>query len=811
MLRRIPLLPVALAALSVLALQVALTRVFSLIIWYHFAFLAIAVALLGFTGGGVAVQLWPGLREGDRDARMARLCLASAASVVLALTLASRLPFGASVLESPTQFAYFLAMLAAVTVPFLLTGAVIASALSASGAAASALYAADLVGSGVGCALSVVALDHLGGGAGAMLASAACMALAALAFARRSEAFRGRGTALALAAFAALAALLAWGRDPLRGPFYLPNAKIFPRIPKADIHSRRCDSTACVDLFRNPGHMGIWGLSRRYDLPAPTQVGVVIDAWALTSIFEAPRRPDGRPELRHPVFEMLLPSFVHLVDRARTFRPRRMLIIGAGGGVDVRSALHFGVPEIEGVEINRNIIRGVSQDFDRFAGGVYHHPSVRITHAEGRHYLRRSPSRYDVLQISGVDTYAASQAGAFALSENFLYTVEAFKEYLQHLSPDGTLTMTRWLYRPDRHTIRLCTIADQAYRELGLGDAAGRMVILSGGINEGPGDLSLLLARRTPFGADELRTIRVLAAANGFGVVWSPDGGAGDETFTRYFRAADRAAFVRGYHYRIEATTDDAPFFFEYNRFTRLLSSREWVFGAASGQTLLVVTLLLALVGGGLGLLLPPWLRRRRAGAVAGAAMAAGEAPTFLALGLGYIAVESVFVPKFTLFLGSPVHALSVVLFALLASSGLGSALSARLVGGSRRRLAAVAAAVAGLLVAEGLGLQRVFEAGLAWPFAARCALAVGLIALPGALMGVPFPTSLALGAAARDEAARGPWAAQAWVLNGYASVVGSVAAMIVAMAWGFTAVLAAAALCYALVAALAWRGARAR
>lgn len=803
-----PLLAVALTALSVLALQVSLTRVFSLIIWYHFAFLAIAVALLGFTGGGVAVQLRPSLREGDLDARMAKLCLAAAASTVLALLVASRIPFGASVLASPTQFAYFLAMLAAVTVPFLLAGVVIAAVLSSYGAAAPTLYAADLAGSGLGCALSVVALDRLGGGAGAMTASATAMALAALAFARRSDGFRARGTALAGASAVALAALTAWGSDPLNGPFYLPNAKLFPRVAKADIYSRRCDSTACVDLFRNPTHMGIWGLSRRYNLPAPTQVGVVIDAWALTSIFEAPRRPDGSPELRHPVFEMLLPSFVHLADRARSYRPQRMLIIGAGGGVDVRSALHFGVPEVEGVEINRNIVRGVSQDFDRFAGGVYHHPHVRITNAEGRHYLRRSPTRYDVLQISGVDTYAASQAGAFALSENFLYTVEAFEEYLQHLSPDGTLTMTRWLYRPDRHTIRLCAIADRAYRELGLGDAADRMVILSGGAGDGPGDLSLLLARRSPFGADELRAIRLLAAANGFGVVWAPDGGPGDETFTRYFRAPDRAAFVRDYHYRIEATTDDEPFFFEYNRFTRLLSSREWVFGAASGQVLLVVTFLLALVGGALGLLLPPWLRRRRAGAVASAAMAPGEAPTFLALGLGYIAVESVFVPKFTLFLGNPVHALSVVLFALLASSGLGSALSARLVGGDRRRLGAVAAAVAALLVLEGVGLHRVFEAALAWPFAARCALAVALIAVPGALMGVPFPTSLALGSAARDEDARGPWAAQAWVLNGYASVVGSVGAMIVAIAWGFTAVLAAAAVCYALVAALAFRAA---
>jgi hypothetical protein len=765
------------------------------------------VALLGFSGGGVIVQLRPRLREGDLDARMAKLCLAAAGSIVVALTVASRIPFGASVLESPTQFAYFLLLLGAVFVPFLLSGVVIAAVLSSYGASAATLYAADLAGSGVGCALSVLALNHLGGGAGAMTAAAAVMALAALAFARRSDGFRARGTALSLGAAALLVGLTAWASDPLHGPFYLPNAKLFPRVAKADIYSRRCDSTACVDLFRNPGHLGIWGLSRRYNLALPRQVGVVIDAWALTSIFEATRGPDGAPELRHPVFEMLLPSFGHLVDRARSFRPRRMLIIGAGGGVDLRSALHFGVPEVEAVEINRNIIRGVSQDFNTWAGGLYHHPNVRLTNAEGRHYLRRSPTRYDLLQISGVDTYAASQAGAFALSENFLYTVEAFKEYLEHLSPEGTLTMTRWLYRPDRHTIRLCTIADRAYRELGLGDAADRMVILSGGAGDGPGDLSLVLARRTPFRPDELRAIRLLATANGFGVVWSPDSPSTTTEFERYFRAPDRAAFVRGYHFRIEATTDDTPFFFEYNRFTRLLSSREWVFGAASGQTLLVVTFLLAALGGALGLLLPPWLRRRREGA-SGVAMAGGETLTFVALGLGYIAVESVFVPKFTLFLGNPVHALSVVLFALLASSGLGSALSSRVVRGDARRLAAVAGAVALLLVVEGVGLQRVFEAGLAWPFAARCALAVALIALPGALMGMPFPTSLARGAAARDEEARGPWVAQAWVLNGYASVVGSVGAMIVAIAWSFTAVLAAAALCYALVAALALKSA---
>ncbi|MDB4928489.1 MAG: putative Spermidine synthase, partial [Myxococcaceae bacterium] len=640
-------------------------------------------------------------------------------------------------------------------------------------------------------------------GAGGVMTAAVGLALAALAFARRSTAWRTRGTRLAAVALVALVALTAWGRDPLHGPFYLPNAKLFPRIPRAFIASRSCDSTACVDLFLNPWHHGLWGISPAWRAPVPTQVGVVIDAWAITSIFEAGRRPDGGPELRHPIFEMLLASFSHLVDRARDFHPQRMLVIGAGGGVDVRAALHFGVPRIEGVELNRNIIAAVAGPFDAFAGGIYHHPAVHIAHAEGRHYLRRSPHRYDLIQLSGVDTYAASQAGAFALSENFLYTTEAFKEYLDHLTPDGTLTLTRWLYHPPRHTLRLCAIAVDAYRELGLGDAAERMVILSTNIPGSPLDLSLVLARRRPFRPDELRAIRALAAARGFLVIWSPDSTTRANEFERYFRAPDRAAFVRDYHYRIDPSTDDSPFFFEYNRFSRLRSSREFLFGAASGQTLLVVTFALSLVGGALLLFGLPWLVRRRRPEPA--PMGPAWTVYFLALGLGYIAVETVFIPRFALFLGNPVYALSVVLFSLLLSSGVGAAFAPALTRQQPRRLAALALAVAAVLVLYRFGLQALFVAGLGLPLAARVAVAAALIALPGSLMGVAFPTGLTLGSAQHPEA-QGSWVARAWVLNGYASVVGSVGAMIAAMAGGFSTVLLLAALCYVIAAATAWR-----
>jgi spermidine synthase len=812
-----PLLGISLIALATLMLQVSLTRVFSLLVWYHFAFLAIAIALLGFTGGGLLTQLRPALRQGDVSRRLAGVCLLFALSTVGSLLFAPRLPFENSVLADAKQIGSFLALIVMFLVPFACAGLVVSLTLATHGASVPRLYFADLVGSGSGCALAVLAMDHLGGGAGGVLASALAGTLAAVAFLGRSprEAPRLWWAAIACAAF--IACLIGLARDPLREPFYLPNAKAYPRVSRDAILERKCTSLACVDFFANPLHLGLWGLPVGYRGPLPNQIGVVIDAWALTSIFEAHRGANGAPELGHPILGALPPSLIHHFDYSTSRRADDMLVIGAGGGVDVRAAVSFGVRHVDAVDINPVIIDAVKERYAHYAGDLYARPEVTVTVAEGRHFLRQQSKRYDVIQISGVDTFAASQAGAFALTENYLYTVEAFREFLDHLKPDGTLTLTRWIYAPDRQTVRVCTIADEAMRQLGLGDAAQHIFIAAAADAGAEMQYSVIFLRRMPFRPEEARALRVLVELNGFRTLYSPDDSARPSVYRDYFAAPERAAFVRDYPYRIQPTTDDEPFFFEHTRFFRLLRSRDSILGAASGQMVLMVTLGIMLASAAVFL----WLPARRVAAharSAGSVRVRDEAAPgrlaacwelyFLALGLGFIGVEVALVPRFVLYLGHPVYALTVVLFALLAATGVGSAMSPRVVRGDARQLAAVALAAAVAVSSKALVLGYVFQGTFALPFPARTAMSVGLISGPALLMGMLFPGGL-------EQAPRGdrraPWIARAWVLNGWASVVGSVATMILSIAVGFTRVLLVAAAFYGFAAWAARRAAPAR
>lgn len=747
---RAKLAGIALASLGMLTLQIAITRVFSLLVWYHFAFLAIALALLGFTAGGVIAA--------RRRFDVSLLCYGAAIGTVIALAVACRLPFGASVVESAGQMAIFALLIVLLLVPFVLIGVVIASTLAEEPAELSRLYAADLAGSGVGCVVSLLVMDHFGGGAGGVLFAAVSFALAGVAFDPR-RVMRGAPVV------AVTVAMLLLAREPLRDPFYLPNAKLYPRVPRELILKRTCTSLACVDFFQNPLHFGLWGMSQKYKGPLPEQIGVVIDAWAITSVL----KNDG--DIHHPVLDALPPATVHHFLRLTGRKDQEVLVIGAGGGLDVRTALHFGAKHVDAVDINPMIVKSVATDFDSFAGGLYHRPDVKVSVAEGRHFLRRSEKKWDLVQISGVDTYAASQAGAFALTENYLYTVEAMREVLAHLSDDGTLAMTRWLYKPPRQTLRLAVIMDRAMREMGLGEASSRVVIIGAPVFDSTIDFSIVLARRTPFTEREVEALTKLTDAMGFYMVYAP-GRAVPGAFTGFFTATDKAAFVRDYPFRIDATTDDAPFFFEHYRWSRVFESRDAIFGAASGPVVLLVTFgVVTLIAVGLFLVSRRTIPLR-------------AELYFVALGLAYIGVELWFIPRFVLFLGHPSHALSVVLFAMLTASGVGSALSARV-----RDARVVGAAIVALLLIELVLLTRVLDATLHLPFAARAALAGVLVAVPACLMGMMFP----LGLRGREPA----FVARAWVLNGSASVVASVGATVLAIGQGFSAVLLVAAACY--------------
>lgn len=777
---------------AALILQISLTRVFSLLIWYHFAFLAVALALLGFTSGGLLVQANP--RLASSAMARARLSLYFAVAIPAMLALLAALPLGSSVLESPTQFGLFLLMLLALLVPFTLAGIVVAGSLASLRDAIGRAYFADLLGSGLGCGLSVVAMDALGGGLGGLLIASGAATLGALCFSLEAPGSKPlRGRAFTFLGLLGLGIFLTCSLS--RGPLFLPNAKLYPRIPQEFILQRECTSVACVDFFVNPLHFGLWGISERYKGPKPEQIGIVIDAWAITSILKGETDERGRLIPQHPVFEALPPSLVyqHLRGIGRT--PGETLVIGAGGGLDVRTALHFGASHVDAVEINPSIIRATTTTFDRFAGGVYRDPSVRLVHAEGRHFLRRQRKLYDVIQVSGVDTFAASQAGAFALSENYLYTTEALQEFLSHLTDDGTLSFTRWLYTPPRQTLRLCAIIEEAIRTLGLGDAARNVTVVAAPVHDADIDFSVVLVKRRPFTEAEVRSLRGAVENNGFHVLYAPYGPVEDTPFKHFFEARDRRAYIDAYPFQIEPSTDDRPFFFEHARFSRLLENRDSIFGAASGQLVLVATLILVLAAAVPFLGAPTLLARR---GTPTPPMALHWQAYFLLLGLAYLGVELVFIPRFILFLGNPSYALSVVLLSLLVCSGLGAAISPRILSQGPRSIALATATLTLLLLLYLPLLPRVFHGTFALSFSARVALSVALVAPPAILMGIPFPAAIAY-----HQKQGEAWVARAWALNGYASLVASVGAVLVAMISGFSSVQIVAALAYGIIAIL--------
>jgi hypothetical protein len=610
------------------------------------------------------------------------------------------------------------------------------------------------------------------------------------------------------------------------GPMDLPKARIAKRPDGAFdftlvpwITHTEWSTLARVDAFHWPrpmGPWGLWGLSPRFAEevrePFPAQKGITIDFWAMTSIL----RYSGKPlwpeaeaaEARRPlrVLEYLPAGTVHrLLPEAGS-----VLCIGAGGGLDLLTAKYFGAKRITGVEINGSVVAATRDVFPGFAGHLYdpeRHPDVRVAVAEGRHFLERGSERYDVIQLSGVDTFSTTEAGAFTLSENYLYTVEAFRTYFDRLRPDGIVTLTRWFvpsFRTQadgrerfypRYDLRLLALAFESLRQAGVQDPGASIFYLRCGL------FTVILVKPAGFTRAEVDRLHEHCRHYRFDVLHSPLVTAGDvivdgkpwpNVYTQFVATPDKRAFIDAYPFDISPPTDDRPFYFEVSRF-RHIGERDHYLNSLGGMTahgILTVLLLEVLLLGLVFVVLPlRRLRSARGRAARPPAQRLGTLLYFSSLGLGFILVEIVLSQKFILFLGHPFYSLAVILFSLLLFSGIGAALSSRF---PYPTLAPLLPAV--LAVLAGFGLGPVFDAFLHHELPVRIAIAVVALAPIGVALGVPFPTGIrALNANAPDLI---PWA---WGINGYTSVLGSVLAILLAIPLGFSRVLVLAALCYAL------------
>jgi hypothetical protein len=444
------------------------------------------------------------------------------------------------------------------------------------------------------------------------------------------------------------------------------------------------------------------------------------------------------------------------------------------------------------VEINPIIADDVMRNrFRDFSGGIYTNARVRIAVDDGRSFVRRTPDRYDVIQASLVDTWAATAAGAYTLTENTLYTVDAFNDYLDHLNDGGVLSITRWVY----DGLRLVSLAQAACEARGW-SAADRLAIVR------QGQVATFLLKRSPFTTDELARVHDLARRMEFDVLYTPNiGPVQDESvdgtptgdYARLIQTRDRAEFYRAYPKDIRPTTDDRPFFFHTTKL-------EHQFSVAFGKTMLFgngLSALLTLLGISATLVLlfvvgPLVLTDRGTSRPRGWLL---WLVYFGTLGAGFMLIEVSVLQRFVLLLGHPVYSLTVTLFSLLLGTGLGAAWSRRLDDRSLRRtgLAAVAA-VAAIAVLVTVVLTPIVIWAIPFARSMRVLIAVALLLPMGVALGVPMPTGLRLLYASAPQMV--PWA---WGINGAMSVLGATLAIFIAMNWGFQVTLLAAACTYLL------------
>jgi hypothetical protein len=431
--------------------------------------------------------------------------------------------------------------------------------------------------------------------------------------------------------------------------------------------------------------------------------------------------------------------------------------------------------------------------FADWVGGLYQDPRVTIHNDEGRSFLRRQDQKFDIIQMSGVDTWSGLATGAYTLSENYLYTLDAFTDYLEHLKDDGVLSMIRYVFAPPRETLRLCSLGAEALKRVtGQTDISKHVVILSNHGAEVHPYASFLL-KKSPFTDEELANLRAYAQQAGMSILHMP----GEESVTKFHQfltSADHEEFFRDYVYNIRPVTDDAPFFFKYYKWSRILSAPKGIGGNLGanlpiGHFVLLAVLVQALFFCTIFIGLPLLAFKRKDIHEQGAG---SMALYFSCLGIGFMLVEMTLIQKLILFLGHPVYAVVVVLFSVLLATGVGSFI-AGLAPDPAALLRYSLPGIAALSAFYAFFLHDIVTLFLGLPQYGRFAVAVVFIAPLGILLGTAFPSGLTLlHRSGRERLV--PWA---WGVNGSTSVIGSIGTVLLAMSFGFRTVMLIGAACY--------------
>ncbi len=775
---------ITLLSFATLLLELSLTRVLSVASWYHFGFLVISTALLGFGVSGVVLSLWKGLRESVAlDTSLAVISLVFGVVTLVSFALMQLIPFQPfELLNDHKQFIYMLLYYVMLAAPFFCSGLAISLLLTRGGRAVNRLYAADMIGGGIAC-VAVCLTMPMFGGSGSVVVAALCGTLAAVAF----NAFRLSRLTLIGSLTAAGMLVLAFFAESALPIAVNPGKRLHPLFPQqsSPIYTK-WNSFSKIDVYPAPN----LDPSR----PAPGFYSIIIDGGTAGT---------GMDDLSKGVRTYLANPNYHPAGVAYAGKTGpKVLIIGSGAGREVLEALYYGASSVTAVEVNPITTDIVTRRFRDHWGGLFEQPEVHLVTDEGRSFLRRSKERYDV--IVSVDTFSgtAIASGALTLTESYILTREAFEDYWNHLTPDGVLIVTGY------DTTKLVSTGRAMFDKLGMSGAANHMLVYVG-LGAAFGQRSLnsgFILKKSPLSGGEVEEMSRRAGVNGGNfaqdgrqpaILYSPFSEPKDPTqalLADLARSPDPKKIYEQSDRYLYPATDDKPFFHQTQRWgLHSLGFRKYFGGgfyaARNAQVTMVVLLLQALIVAGAMILLPLFRFRRSAlrGKDCGTLLV-----YFASLGVGYVFIEIIFLQRFQLFLGPPIYTFAVVLAGLLIFTGLGSLASHGFRTASHRLLSWLLMAVVGIITLEIFVMPTVFNWALGFALPWRIAVSIVLLAPVGVALGMPFPIGLRL--LGEEDSLLVPWA---WAINAFFTVIGSVSAMMLGMILGFNAVEMIAAACY--------------
>jgi len=759
-------------ALSTLMYEILLTRIFSVTLGYHFAFMAVSLALFGMTVGAIIVYVKPQKFPQEKIKEiLAKQSLWFSVTMILTFTVHISIPFIHSISIQGFLFTSFIYISACI--PFVFSGICISLLLTRFGPNVNKLYAADLIGAALGCILVVQAID-ISGGPTAVFVTAFFTSVGSLFFALDGSDKKLLKWVYLYASFLLVFSvvhtyLVANDEALLRLRWIRGDWTEKPLYEKWNSFSRVSidgDSTKLDTVFG-------WGLSNTYDRSKKVrQLMLNIDAHSTTVLSKF----DGDlSKLKHLEYDMAnITNFIR--------KNGDVMIIGSGAGRDVLSSLYFGQKSILGIEINKDMISAINNNFGGFTGHLDKYPNVKFVGDEARSYIQRLHDKFDIIQVSVIDNWSATSSGAFVLTENALYTVETWKLLFDRLKPDGIITVTRFYRKKPAEHYRLMAICDQVLQENGITNPRDHLLLLKceqeERMREGSATGTLLMSKE-PFTKQDLATIDSVCKVMQFQEVLTPTSAA-DTVFVSIASTGEKQKeFIKNFPIDISAPTDNIPFYFHQLRFQDLPRRSlwtDWDMDFNVKALFILVTVFVTMIILTIAcILLPLKLTSKKIDLK-------GSFPLFVFfafIGLGFMLIELSQIQRLNIFLGHPTYSIAASLFSLLLSSGIGSYFAGRF--GMKQALLRFGLLLL-VLVLFGVLTPYIIIAFREESTPLRVLIAAVTLFPLGLFMGMAFPTGMKI--ALEKAPLIAPWL---WGINGVTSVCATVISVIIAMTWGIS------------------------